>query len=202
MTPAAGILSILVFIFLAVVSYLYYPTAFNPRDNWLSDLGNGLLNPSGAWLYRIDAILVGVLLGLFFLGLSVLWSGQITRVKLFVFLTQVFGVIAAFAVIMTGIFSEGLHASHSLWSAIIYISFGTAVLFSGFAFLRHPGFPRSLSYLAFAITVIDWIMAAFNTTHFLEWIMVTLMLVYVGAVAYRMRRPVGEARPRTAEPLA
>lgn len=114
--------------------------------------------------------------------------GQPTKVRIFFSLSQGFGLIASLALIMTGIFSEGAHASHSLWSAVLYISFGTAVFFCGWAFLYLPRFSRSLSYLAFAITVIDWVMSAFNKTYFLEWIVVALMLVFVGAVSYRVCR--------------
>jgi hypothetical protein len=188
LTATAGALSILVYLCFTLVSYAYYPAAFNPRDNWLSDLGNGSLNPSGALLYRFGCVLTGVLLALFFVGLKVMARGQPTKVRVFFWLSQGLGLIAAFALIMTGIFSEGAHASHSFWSAVLYISFGTAVFFCGWAFLYLPRFSRSVSYLAFAITVINWVMAAFNKTYFLEWIVVTLMLVFVGAVSYRVSR--------------
>jgi hypothetical protein len=183
---SAGALAVVTYVSLAVASYAHYPTAFNPRDNWLSDLGNVSLNPSGALLYRLDAILVGVLLAVFFLGFGFMASKQETRVRIFLFLAQLCGSIAAGALILTGIFSEGTHASHSFWSVVLYIAFGTAVFLSGWAFLHYPGFPRSLSYFAFSVTVLDWIMAAFNKTYFLEWIMVALLLLYVGIVSYRM----------------
>ena len=196
LTAMAGFLSILVYVCFTLASYAYYPTAFNPRDNWLSDLGNASLNPSGASLYRIGAVLTGVLLALFFIGLRVIARGQPTKVRIFFSLSQGFGVIAALALIMTGVFSEGAHASHSFWSAVLYISFGTAVFFCGWAFLYLPRFSRSLTYLAFAITVINWVMSAFSKTHFLEWIVVTLMLVFVGAVSYRVcRARAMEGRP-------
>jgi hypothetical membrane protein len=188
LTATAGALSILVYLCFTLISYAYYPAAFNPRDNWLSDLGNGSLNPSGALIYRLGCVLTGVLLALFFIGLRVMTRGQSTKVRIFFSLSQGFGLIAALALIMTGIFSEGAHASHSFWSAVLYISFGTAVFFCGWAFLYLPRFSRSLSYFAFAITVIDWVMSAFNKTRFLEWIVVTLMLVFVGAVSYRVNR--------------
>jgi hypothetical protein len=122
---------------------------------------------------------------------------QGTRVRIFLFLAQLFGWVAAGALIMTGIFSEGGHASHSLWSNVLYISFGTAVFLSGWAFLYYPGFSRRLSYFAFIVILIDWIMSAFNRTHFLEWIMVALLLLYVGVVSRRMIL-VGRARWKNA----
>jgi hypothetical membrane protein len=185
-TIGTGILAIVAYIALAIASYAYYPAPFNPRDNWLSDLGNSALNPSGAFLYRFDGVLVGVLLALFFVGLRPLARGQEKRVKIFLALAEAFGFIAGVALAMTGVFSEGQHASHWLWSAVLFVCVGTAVFFSGFAVLRHPGFSRRLSYLAFALTVIDWAMAAFHGTRFLEWVLVTLLLCSVGALSYRM----------------
>jgi hypothetical protein len=184
LTTVAGSLSIVAFLALALASYARYPSAFNPRDNWLSDLGNSLLNPSGSVLYRVAAVLTGVLLALFFVGIGSLAQGQQTRVKVFLLLGRLFGMISALAVVMTGIFSEGQHSSHSLWSAVLYICFGTAAFFIGWALLYVRGFPRGLSYFAFVITVFDWVMSVFNQTHFLEWVMVALMLLFVGIVSY------------------
>jgi hypothetical membrane protein len=61
---AAGVVAIALYVILAVASYALYPAAFNPRDNWLSDLGNAALNPSGSLLYRADAVVVGILVAL------------------------------------------------------------------------------------------------------------------------------------------
>ncbi len=188
LSTTAGMLAILVYLVFTLVSYAYYPTAFNPRDNWLSDLGNADLNPSGALFYRLGSGLTGVLLALFFIGLWEVSRGRSTRVRVFVRLSQIFGVIGAFALLMSGIFSLGAHASHSLWSVMLYIALGTAMFFCGWTFLYFPRLSRHLSYFAFAVTAINWVMAAFNKTHFIEWIVVALMLVFVGAVSLRMIR--------------
>ncbi|MBN1460864.1 MAG: hypothetical protein JXA57_15130 [Armatimonadetes bacterium] len=108
--------------------------------------------------------------------------------RVFVLLSQVFGVVGAFALLMSGIFSLGAHASHSLWSVTLYIALGTAIFFRDWTFLYFPRLTRRLSYFAFAITLVNWVMAAFNKTHVIEWIVVALMLIFVGAVSYRMSR--------------
>jgi hypothetical membrane protein len=186
LTSFAGILVILAYFGLSVASYLHYPGGFNPRDNWLSDLGNAALNPSGALLYRIGSVLTGLLIADLFIGLRAAWHGISGKAKSFFLISQVFGVISAVALVMTGVFSEGQHASHSLWSGVLFISFGTAVLFSGWAFLRYPGGSRKFSYFTFALTAVDWVMGIFNKTHFLEWLLVALMLIYVGTLSWRM----------------
>lgn len=188
LSTTAGMLTILVYLCFTLASYAQHPTAFNPRDNWLSDLGSATSNPAGALLYRLGSGLAGVLLALFFLGLWGVARGRLTRVKVFVLLGQIFGVIGAFALLMSGIFSLGAHASHSLWSVTLYVSLGTAIFFCGWTFLYFPRLSKHLSYFAFAITLINWVMAAFNRTHFIEWIVVALMLIFVGAVSYRMSR--------------
>ncbi len=188
LTPTAGAVAILAYLCFALTSYAYYPTAFNPLDNWLSDLGNGSLNPPGALLYRLGSVLTGVLLALFFIGLRAVYRNQPTRVRIFFLLGQVFGVIGAFALLMSGVFSLGAHASHAFWSVLLFISFGTAIFFCGWAFLYFPRLSRGLSYFAFAITASDWVMSAFNGSRLLEWIVVALMLAFVGAVSYRVQR--------------
>ena len=184
----AGSLAIAAYLCLAVAARAVYPSPFNPTNNWLSDLGNPLMNPSGALLYRIGCILAGFLLVLFFAGLGFLCAGQSKRVSIYMRIAQALGALGGLALLLTGVFSEGNHPSHSTWSAVLYISFGTAVFFVGLAFVFMPGFSRMLSYLAFAITACDWVMSAFNKTHFLEWIVVALMLLFVGCLSVRLAR--------------
>lgn len=114
---------------------------------------------------------MGVLLGVFFLGLHALADRRRARGRIFLRLAQAFGLLAAFALIMTGVFSLGQHASHSLWSNILYISFGTAAFFSGWGFLYYPELPRFLSCHASAVT---WVMSVFNKTYVIEWVLVAL----------------------------
>jgi hypothetical membrane protein len=184
----SGFACIAVYLSFTVAARAFYPTSFDPAGNWLSDLGNPSLNPSGAVLYRLGCILTGLLLVSFFVALGFLRAGRPKRVSIYTAIAQALGAVSGLALVLTGIFSEGNHSSHSFWSAVLYISFGTAVFFVGLAFVFMPGFSRSLSYLAFAITACDWVMAAFNTTRFLEWIVVTLMLVFVAALAVRLSR--------------
>jgi hypothetical membrane protein len=182
----SGSLTIAVYLAFTVAAYAGYPRSFSPGGNWLSDLGNPLLNPSHALIYRLGCILTGVILVVFFAALAPLRSGQPKRVRVYLLIAQALGALGGLALMLTGVFSEGTHSSHSFWSAVLYISFGTAVFFIGLAYLFIPGFSRKLSYLAFAITACDWVMAAFNQTHFLEWIVVALMLMFVGALSVRV----------------
>ena len=66
----SGLLTIVVYLSLSLVAYADYPTSFTPADNWLSDLGNRLLNPQGAVYYRTAVVLIGALLAVFFIALG------------------------------------------------------------------------------------------------------------------------------------
>jgi hypothetical membrane protein len=183
LTTGSGIFAILAFLSLGAVSYARYPGAFSVTKNWLSDLGNQFLNPHGAGIFRFDVMLVGLLVGLFYLGLTVWRRRQRTRTRVFISLSQFFGLASALAMAMTGVFSEGLHASHAIWAFIFFISSGAAAFLSGLAFL-HYGKPfKKLTYLAFSLAVLEWVLAGVSKIHVLEWVVVALLLLYFGSVA-------------------
>jgi hypothetical membrane protein len=129
------------------------------------------------------------MLALFFVALGVSFSQQGGKRRAFMTVAEVCGLIAALALIMTGVFPEDRAAPHSAFSTILYISFGTAVWFVGWAFLYVPGRGRRLSYFAFAVVAAVWAFALFPHTYWLEWAAVFLLLLFVGAVAVAMRRP-------------
>ena len=74
---------------------------------------------------------------------------------------------------------------HSVASTVLFVLFGTAVWFAGWAFRRGSA-PRWLSYLAFAVAAATWAFAVLPHTYWLEWVAVFLLLVFVGAVAVAM----------------
>ena len=106
LTTVAGLAAIVVGLTLAIVAYAYYPWAFSPAANWISDLGNTLLSPRGSIFFRLDMIALGAVLAAFFVGLRVWSRGQGIMVKLLVAVAQLSGFVGAVAVAMTGIFSE------------------------------------------------------------------------------------------------
>ena len=91
----AGILAVLCYLAFAVLAFTQYPMPYSPLRNWLSDLGNVNLNPRGATLYNIGIIAAGLLLLLFFLGLSK-WRIQNNQMQTIMLrLTQAFGVLGS-----------------------------------------------------------------------------------------------------------
>jgi hypothetical protein len=188
MSSLSGVLVLILYLGLAIVSYSLYPSSFGPRGNWLSDLGNNKLNPDGAIYYRLAGILGGLVLGFFFVGLKDWYKGQKGKPKIFMSIAQLFGVLTSFAFIMTGYFSEDKLIPHSFWSIANYILFGTAVFFVGFALLYYRNVPKSFSVFCFVLALIDITSGVYGKTYWLEWLVVFMLLTFVASVSYLTNR--------------
>lgn len=167
---------------LALVAYAYYPHAFSPATNWLSDLGNTLLNPHGSIFFRVDMAAVGVVLAAFFVGLTDWHRGQRPLGKALLGLGQFSGLVAAAALVMTGIESENDRTSHALWVTVLFIALGGAVWLIGWAPFWHPRLPRRLPYAVVVVCAAD-LAALLVCRHWVEWLAVGLLLAFVAAVA-------------------
>ncbi len=71
-----------------LLAFSRYPLPYSPLSNWLSDLGNANLNPSGALFYNIGIVASGGLVLLFFLGLSEWKMGKNWGQNLMLFVTH------------------------------------------------------------------------------------------------------------------
>jgi hypothetical membrane protein len=182
LTTVAGLTAIIVCVALAVAAYVSYPRAFSPATNWISDLGNTLLNPRGSILFRADMVAVAVVLGAFFVGLRIWHRGQRLLFRAFLLLGQFSGLVAALALMMTGFYSENDHAVHALWVTVLFIALASAVWFIGWAPVWHPRLPQKIPYVALAAGVVD-LVSVIERRHWLEWLAVGLLLCFVGAVA-------------------
>src|SRR6266446_76372 len=67
---ATGLFAIVCYLAFALLAFAHSPLPSSPLNNWLSDLGNPKLNPSGALFYNIGIVATASVLPLFFLGLS------------------------------------------------------------------------------------------------------------------------------------
>ena len=65
-----GMFGVVCYLAFALLAFSRYPLPYSPMSNWLSDLGNANLNPSGAFFYNIGIVATGGVVLLFFLGLS------------------------------------------------------------------------------------------------------------------------------------
>jgi hypothetical protein len=167
---------------LAVVAYAYYPRAFSPAANWVSDLGNTLLSPRGSVFFRLDMVAVGAVLVAFFVGLSTWHHGQHLIFRGLLVIGQFSGVVAAAALVMTGFYSENDHAAHAVWTTILFISLASAAWFIGWAPVWHARLPQKIPYIGLAACAAD-LVALLVHRHWLEWLAVALLLCFVAAVS-------------------
>ena len=181
--PIYGIMGLVLYLFLAVVAFSFYPSSFGPVNNWLSDLGNNLLNPGGAIFYRLAGILSGTALLAFFLTLAYWTKGQRKGIRVLFLLVRVFGLIASLSFIMTGVFSEDMMPMHSWFSITLYISFGTAIALTGITVSFSKILPRWFAAFCFLAWAFDNVSGIFGQTMWLEWVVVAFLLVCVATMS-------------------
>jgi hypothetical membrane protein len=175
----SGILACAFYLIFTLLAYLRYPLPYSPTDNWLSDLGNPVLNPDGAQVYNIGIILTAILMMLFFLGLGI-WeidNHKVQRVMLR--LTQGFGIAGCLAMLLSAIYSIDQFTIHAFWSTSLYILLSTAFIFSAAMLRYHPGVPRWLLVLGILTAVLVLMSSFFQQIYLLEWITVILFMGYI-----------------------
>jgi hypothetical membrane protein len=69
-----------IYVIFTALSMSKYPDIYSPFTNWLSDLGNPLVNPSGALIYNLGCVLTSLVLVAFFIGLRS-WVNANKRLK-------------------------------------------------------------------------------------------------------------------------
>lgn len=65
-----GFTATTVYLICTTVAYFNFPLAYSPFANWLSDLGNPIINPTGAFSYNLGCVLTGLCLMFFSLVLD------------------------------------------------------------------------------------------------------------------------------------
>jgi hypothetical protein len=181
----AGISAVIVYLIFALVAFLKYPGPYGPLTNWLSDLGNPLVNPSGAIFYRLGCALSGAALVLFHLRLGI-WNTGGRRTRVLVTIAQCTGVFSAVSLIITGIFPLGTSAKiHSLWSMMLYITLGFFLTFSATALMKNPAFKKGFVYYAFLTAAVNFVFGAvLHEIFWAEWISVGMFIAYALMIAY------------------
>jgi hypothetical membrane protein len=191
---ASGMFAATAYPTLALLAYSDYPQPYSPARNWLSDLGSADLNPAGAWFYNLGIVATGAALVPFFLGLSRWKMGKRGGQRIMLLATQVCGLLGALALIMSGLYPISAFASHSFFSACVYVLLGTAFGFSVAAVRYHPRCPRWLLALGVATALVDLLFSVVLNVPALEWLTVALFLSYLvvlGAATDRLPTATG-----------
>ncbi len=184
----SSILVLLSYPICTLLAFYNYPLPFSPMKNWLSDLGNKVLSPDGAVIYNTGIVLTSFFLLLFFLGFSVVKSGENRTRNLMIILTQSCGVLGCVSMALSAFYSIDTPGPHSLFSAIMRISIGTAFAFSAAALRYNPKVPGWLLILGVLTALNDMLVSIlFSTTYYFEWITIFLFLAYVASIGGTMQ---------------
>lgn len=178
----AGVFVIMLYCIFTFSSWALYPTAYNPVDNWLSDLGNSTSNPRGAIVYNLGCILTGIALFPFFVGLYKWYTNERWR-KISVQISQAVGCIAALALIMIGVFSEDSGSLHILWSSIFFLLNLIVLIVMGVSLLTHAK-RRIIGVYGLVVAAINLMFVVTSDTPILEWFTVFTALGFVGLLSY------------------
>jgi len=185
--PIAGILVILFYCAFTLTSIVLFPRPVSPLNDWLSDLGNSSYNPQGAIFYNVGCVLTGLALFPFFAGLYYWYTDEKWR-KALIMITQAVGFIAAFALMMIGVFSEDAGAIHHLWSLAFFVFNLLVLILANVSLMTHRKFIRPIGYYGFIVAVINLLFVGLAYTSILEWFTVFTALGYVAFLSYNVFR--------------
>jgi hypothetical membrane protein len=186
-SSGAGVVVIVLYCVFTFSSLVLYPTAYSPATNWLSDLGNSTYNPNGAIIYNWGCILTGIALFPFFIGLYK-WYENEKRYRTPLLVAQAVGCVAAFSLIMIGVFSEDSGWPHRLWSQIFFMLNLTILIQVGSFLFTHPRHIRAIAYYGYAAAAINVMLILVPNMPLLEWFTVFTALGNVGLLSYNMSK--------------
>jgi hypothetical membrane protein len=185
--PIAGILVILFYCAFTFTSIVLFPRPVSPLNDWLSDLGNSSYNPQGAIFYNVGCVLTGLALLPFFAGFYHWYTDEKWR-KSLIMITQAVGFIAAFALMMIGVFSEDAGAIHHLWSLVFFVFNLLVLILANVSLMTHRKFIRPIGYYGLVVAVINLLFVGLAYTSILEWFTVFTALGYVAFLSYNTFR--------------
>jgi len=181
----SGIAVIALYCVFTFTSLAFYPPPYNPVTNWLSDLGNSSHNSTGAILYNVGCVLTGLALFPFFLGFYKWYTNETWR-KIMLIVAQVVGCLAAFSLMMIGVFSEDNLAQHVFWSSTFFLLNLVVLALMGISLFTHPDYIRPIAYYGFVVVAINLLLIFVSNTPILEWFTVFSALGYVGLLVYNI----------------
>lgn len=185
----AAIFSAAIYITSTILAYWQYPQPFSLTQNWLSDLGNQIANPRGAPFYNMGVILTSLSLAIWFAGLSQWKMKKNTVSQRLLAISQLTGIIAAFALIMSALHPIDEGEIHTLWSQIHFVMFGIAFAFSVTALRYHQNFSNRILYLGIVASMLPFLMFTLGKgqTYWMEWVSVGLFILYILTVGKTTR---------------
>lgn len=168
-----------------------YPPGFTPLKNWMSDLGNPLLNPAGSAYFNCGCMITGLFLIVFYIGLRQWRSPDGARART-MSAAQAAGIFSGIALAGVGYFPETFSPHHLIVSVLFFVSSTLAILLATLALRGHPGFGRAAAcagYISVVVGVIFAVQVALlNSVRIFEWMSVFSMLSWAALAGIEMAR--------------
>ncbi len=177
---AAGFTAVAIYLICTAVAFFNYPLAYSPFANWLSDLGNPVVNTAGAFSYNLGCILAALSLIFFYLGLEIWFDGS-RRSRILLTITQWAGIVSSLCLIIASFYPLGAQPLMHMISGKAHIFFvGFFLSFSATVLLKHPSTPKWIAYFGFLAALINFIYGAFlNDVFVAEWAAIGSFIVYI-----------------------
>jgi hypothetical membrane protein len=195
--PISSIVALIASIYFCTslaLSIASFSPGFSPLDNWMSDLGNPELNPSGSAYFNLACMITGLFLIIFYLGLRH-WRNTAGGKTKMLTAAQASGIFSGIALAGVGYFPETFSPHHFIVSVMFFLSSTVAILLATVALRGRPGFGRAVAGAGYLTAVIGVIfsaqMAMFKSITIIEWISVFSMLLWAGLFSIDMLRPQG-----------
>jgi hypothetical membrane protein len=176
----AGFAAVAIYVVFAAIALVKYPNAYSPLTNWLSDLGNPLVNQSGALFYNLGCIITSLVLIAFYLGLRGLVNDS-KRIKILLKMAQITGILSSIFLTITALFPLGSHTSiHEISGKMHVIFLGFFLTFSATVLLRQSVLRKWPAYFGFLTAVVNFVYGAFLFSVFVaEWVAIGMFIIYV-----------------------
>ncbi len=176
----SGFLATGIYLICTTFAFFNYPEQYSPFANWLSDLGNPIINPTGAFFYNMGCVIAGLCIIFFSLGFEI-WAGGDKRRRIILTIAQVTGIISSLCLIVSAFFPLGAQTLIHSISGKAHIFFaGFFLTFSATFILRHISMSKWLAYFGFLAALINFIYGAFLHEVFIaEWAAIGSFIIYV-----------------------
>lgn len=169
-------IAVILYCLLTYVSILHYPAFFDPFSDYLSKLGNSILNPTGAIYYNLAVIQTGLMLLLTYLGIYLALKN--TERHQILLIATGFGLFNAFTIIMSGVFSEDIYLLHFIFSMLIFATWIPVLISMNYILFNQGGYAKWISYYGFVLAAFNIMFVIFvlsfgtDTGSIIEWISV------------------------------
>jgi hypothetical membrane protein len=180
-----GFAAFTIYVVFTALAFSKYPDAYSPVKNWLSDLGNPLINQSGAFLYNLGCVLTSIVLIVFYVGMRE-WANDSKRLKLLLTIAQITGILSSIFLIITALFPLGSNTEiHQISGKLHVIFLGFFLTFSATVLLRNPVLTKWPAYFGFITAVVNFVYGAFLHSVFIaEWLAIGMFIIYLLMISF------------------